>query len=274
MRSSAATTALLRQRLMAISIVMLLAACSRNPQKRGGDLSMEPLRVAAAADLARAFPEIGAAFERSAGRRVVFSFGSSGLLAKQLAQGAPFDVFASADVSYVDNVVAEGVCLGETRALYAQGRLAIWSKDASLGSLRLEALATPRIAKMAIANPEHAPYGRAAREAMMHAGVWREFEPKVVFAENVQQALSFAQSGNADVAIVALSLAMNAGGAHTPIETSLHAPLDQAIVACARAKAAPSPEARAFVRFVSSDEGRAILRRYGFTLSREDAGAL
>ena len=133
-------------------------------------------------------------------------------------------------------------------------------------------LTQPRFVKIAIANPGHAPYGLAAKQALTRAGVWEAVAPKLVYGENVQQTLQFAQSGNADVAIVALSLATVSGGTYTPIDPAMHDRLDQALVVC-RGSVQSTPEihaaARSFTAFVNTDEGRAIMRRYGFLLPGE-----
>jgi molybdate transport system substrate-binding protein len=229
-----------------------------------------PLRVAGAADLALAFKEVGEAFEKSSGKSVEFSFGSTGLLAKQLVEGAPYDVFAAANVSYIDDVVRANACDGATKSLYARGRIVMWSTDKALIPSSLEGLRNPKLAKIAIANPDHAPYGLAAQQAMTKTGVWADVKPRAVYGENVQQTMMFAQSGNADVAIVALSLAIASGGSYVPIDPELHAPLDQAMVVCKGGAAGGKPnEARAFVEFVASDAGHAIMRKYGFLLPGE-----
>lgn len=256
---------------LAISVLVLSAACSR---AEGGDGSAarrgEPLRVAAASDLALAFRDVGAAFEKSTGKKVDFSFGSTGLLAKQIQQGAPFDVFAAANISFVDDVVADGSCLADTKTLYAKGRIVLWSKDKEALPKDVGDLSSDKYAKVAIANPEHAPYGRAAQQAMTKAGIWGAVRPRAVYGENVQQTLMFAQSGNAEVAVVALSLAITSPGHYVPIDPSLHEPLDQAMVACkAGSGGARINEAKAFLAFVSSPDGRAIMRRYGFLLPGE-----
>jgi molybdate transport system substrate-binding protein len=225
----------------------------------------EPLRVAAAADLARAFADVGTAFEQSSGKKVEFSFGSTGLFAKQIAEGAPYDVFAAANVSYVDDVVRADACDGATKQLYAKGRIVMWSTDKALLPATLEGLRSAKIAKVAIANPDHAPYGVAAQQAMTKAGVWADVKPRAVYGENVQQAMMFAQSGNAEIAIVALSLAVSSGGSYVPIDADLHAPLEQALVICKGGSGGGKPnEARAFIDFVASEPGHAIMRKHGF----------
>jgi molybdate transport system substrate-binding protein len=225
-----------------------------------------PLRVAAAADLALAFRDIGAAWAQATGDQAVFTFGSTGLLEKQLAEGAPFDLFAAANVSYADDAIAAGVCAAD-KTHYALGRVVVWwRKDATVAAPRsLADLADARFKKIALANPMHAPYGMAARAALQHAGVWGALERRLVYGENVQQTLQFAQTGNADLALVALSLAtVTPDGEWLPIAAGEHAPIDQAMVVCGR-DAARLTRARSFATFVASPRGRAILLRYGFT---------
>jgi molybdate transport system substrate-binding protein len=202
-----------------------------------------------------------------------FSFGATGLLAKQIAEGAPFDVFAAANLSFVDDAIKAGACEADTKAIYAEGRIVLWTKGAAgLPLASLADLARPEIVHVAIANPDHAPYGKAAKEALVKSGVWDAIEKKIVYGENVQQTLQFAQSGNADVAIVALSLATVSGGHATPIDPSLHAPLKQAhrrVPRRARSRTGPWSRTRGeFAAFVASTEGRAILSRHGFVRAR------
>jgi molybdate transport system substrate-binding protein len=255
---------------LATSLLVAIAACT--PKGGTGDQAKrnEPLRVAAAADLAKAFEEVGASFEKQSGRKVEFNFGSSGLLAKQVRQGAPFDVYAAANVEYVDEVVNAGSCIAETKRPYARGRIVLWAKDQEHLPAKIEDLADPKYTKVAIANPEHAPYGKAAQQALEKKGIWDKTQPRAVYGENVQQTLMFARSGNADVAIVALSIAISTPGKWLEIDPSLYQPLDQAMVVCKGGPAGGKPnEARAFVDFVGSEAGRAIMRKYGFLLPGE-----
>ncbi len=254
---------------LAISFVVI-AACT--PKGGTGDQAKkdEPLRVAAASDLSIAFPELGAAFEKQHGRKVEFNFGSSGLIAKQIREGAPFDVYAAANVQYVDDVVKAGSCLGDTKKMYARGRIVLWAKDQEHLPQKIEDLADPKYAKVAIANPDHAPYGKAAKQALEKTGAWKTTEPRIVYGENVQQTIMFARSGNAEAAIVGLSVAITTPGKYVEIDPSLYEPLDQAMVVCKGGPSGGKPnEARAFVDFVGSEAGRAIMRRYGFLLPGE-----
>jgi molybdate transport system substrate-binding protein len=229
-----------------------------------------PVRVAAAADLTLAFEELGRDFERQTGRRVVFSFGSTGLLAKQLREGAPFDVFAAANVSFVDEVIAAGACDEGTKIPYARGRIAVWTKRGALAPpAALADLAGVRFRRIAIANPEHAPYGQAARQALEHAGIWSTVEARLVLGENVRQTFQFAQTGNVDAAVVALALVV--GDRQNPwflVDDGMHRPIDQALAVCTRGANRKGGES--FAGFVSSEAGRTVMRRYGFLLPGEN----
>jgi molybdate transport system substrate-binding protein len=227
-----------------------------------------PLKVAAAADLALAFKDVGAAYEKETGQRVIFSFGSTGLLEKQIAEGAPFDIFAAANVSFAEDAIKSGVCAADSKALYARGRIVIWTRKPTVAPKSVAELADPKWAKVAIANPEHAPYGRAAMQAFEHAGLALKIKPRLVFGENVQQTLQFAQSGNVEAAVVALSLAVISDGNYTLIDEGEHKPIDQAMVVCGK-DPARTQEARAFTAFVNSAGGRAIMKRFGFLLPGE-----
>jgi len=225
------------------------------------------LRVAAAADLSKAFIEIGSAYEKETGKKVTFTFGSTGMFAKQLIEGAPFDLFAAANVKFVDEVLAKGRCASDTKALYARGRIVLYAKKGLPLPKTLAELSDPKFVKIAIANPEHAPYGAAAKQAMEKAGVWDTLKPRLVFGENILQTKQFADSGNADVAIVALSLAIGEDTPFAEIPAEQHEPLDQMLVVCA--PEARGEEARAFASWVGSEKGRGIMRRFGFLLPGE-----
>ena len=254
---------------LAAFLLVTLPACSKHDAP-----GMEPLKVAAAADLSFAFKDLGDAYEKKTGQKVVFSFGATGLLEKQIAEGAPFDVFAAANVSFADDAVRAGACLGDSKATYATGHLVLFSmRDATFHPRTMAELTDPRVAKIAIANPDHSPYGKAAKQAMEHAGVWSQVQRKVVYGENVQQTLQFAQSGNADVALVALSLATVTPGVAVDVPTELHDPIDQAMVVCTRGKAG-TEAGRKFVAFVQSAEGHALMKRFGFLLPGETMAAV
>lgn len=248
-----------------VALVVALAGCTRDEKAQAA----APVRVAAAADLTVAFEELGRVFEQQTGHPVALSFGSTGLLAKQLREGAPFDVFAAANVSFVDDVVGAGACDGATKASYARGRVAIWAKRGTVApATSLADLGDPRFRRIAIANPDHAPYGQAARQALQQVGIWDKVEARLVLGENVRQTLQFAETGNVDAAIVALALVVNdRDNPWIPVPEELHRPIDQALVVCKHG--ASRAGGAAFARFVGSEVGRGVMRRHGFLLPGE-----
>lgn len=246
-------------RWLTILTLLFASACERTPT---------PIRVAAAADLSLAFEELGRAFEARTGRQVVFSFGATGLLATQLRQGAPFDLFAAANRSLAEDVVAAGACDGRTLTPYARGRLAVRPRTGVAPPAAFEELASERFARIAIANPEHAPYGQAAREALERAGILATVEPRLVLGANVRHALQLVETGNVDAAIVARShVARDGARPWLPVDEAMHRPIDQTLVVCEHGAAREGGEA--FARFVGSDSGRVILRRHGFLRAGE-----
>lgn len=229
------------------------------------------ITVSAASDLRFAFEEIGEAFEEETGIEVDFNFGSTGQLAQQIASGAPVDVFAAANVAYIDDLAAEDLVIEDTRTLYARGQIVLWTRaDSPLEVETIDRLADDDIDRIAIANPDHAPYGTAAREALISAGIWDSIQDKLVLGENISDTLRYAETGNVDIAIVALSLAIPGDGIWTLVPQELFTPLDQEMAVIAGTP--HEEEARAFVAFVSSERGREIMREYGFLLPGEDTG--
>src|SRR5438046_7883853 len=227
-----------------------------------------PLTVFAAADLVFAFKEIVPRFEKALGVRVTLVLGSTGQLAQQIEHGGPADAFFAADQSFVDRLVAERVLLAETRALYAQGRLVLATATAFGPKLMdLSGLTDPRVRHVAIANPAHAPYGRAAEQALRKAGVWEAIRPKLVYGENIRHTLQFLQMAAVDAGIVALSVANVPEIDWVAIDPGLHAPLNQA-AAVVRRSARPEV-GLAFIQFVNGPEGRPIMKRHGLRLPGE-----
>ncbi len=221
-----------------------------------------PLVVAAAADLTRAFGELGPAFTRATGQPVRFVFSASGRLADQIKHGAHYDVFAAADAAYVDQTILAQRCAPATRRLYARGHLALFTSG---DAVTLADLTSSRIKSIAIADPIRAPYGRAAVESLRHAGVYAAVQQKFVIGENVKAAFELAKLGKADVGLVAAALTFGAPGHATLVDESLHAPLDQAIVECARAGEPHRAAGLQFVDYVTGAAGQSILARYGFS---------
>lgn len=238
-----------------------------------GSRAAEVPIIAAASDLQYALAEVSEAFTRATGHSVKLALGSSGNLTRQIMQGAPFELFFSADEGYVNELFRRGLT-ADAGALYAVGRLALFvpkgsavRADAQLRDLAAS-LADGRLRKLAIANPEHAPYGRAARQALEKAGMWEKLQGRLARGENVSQAAQFAASGSAEAALIAYSLALSdrmAGrGIFVLVPQDWHQPLRQKTVLLKGAGAT----ARAFYAFAQSLPARAVFERYGFSVPR------
>jgi molybdate transport system substrate-binding protein len=257
---------------LALAALLALAggACAAGGSAADADADHTSVTVAAASDLQFALRELIDEFETVApGVRVEAVFGSSGNLVGQIRNGAPFDVFVSADIAYARDVEAAGLAEPGSTRRYAIGALALWVPDGSpldVKSRGLEALTDPAAARIAIANPEHAPYGRAAVAAMQAAGVYDTVRDRLVLGENVSQAAQFVESGSADVGIVALSIVraptLDGVGTFAEVPTELYPPIEQGVVVLDRATDRAAAES--FVAFVLSDAGRPVLGRYGF----------
>jgi molybdate transport system substrate-binding protein len=246
------------------ALLLVLTACAANPTPAPG------LTVAAAADLTPAFQELGTRFTERTGVPVVFNFGSTGQLAQQIERGAPFDLFYAANKSFIEDLNAQGLVIPDTMEIYAQGRLTLWTRaDRGLKPTQISDLTDPAYARIAIANPEHAPYGQAAKEALEQAGIWEVVEPRLVFGENIAQTLTLADTGNVDVALVALSLSIQGSGAWSLVPAELH-PQNPLIQMAAVIKGTPNEAAaRQFIAFVNSPDGHAVMKKYGFGLPGE-----
>lgn len=251
--------------LACLAAAVPVSGCT--PQESDG--ADREVRVAAAANLEFAMAEIVEEFEAEhPDTQVSVSYGSSGTFVHQLSNGAPFDVFLSADTGYAADVVEAGRAEDDAVFDYAVGRLVVWASAESPAdpSHGLSALVDEAVERVAIANPEHAPYGAAAQAALESSGIAGAVEDKLVLGENIAQAAEFAQSGNADVAVLALSLAlsptMDAGGEYSEVPTEEYPRLDQAGVVLSGA--ADPGAARDLAGFLRSDTGRAVLEEYGF----------
>jgi len=227
--------------------------------------------IAAASDLKFALEELTGQYTAQTGRKVKLAFGSSGNFRRQIAEGAPFELFMSADEGYVLALAEEGYTL-DKGALYAIGRIVLMvpagspvRADGAMKDLRA-AIDDGRLKKLAIANPEHAPYGRAAREALMKAGLWEKVQPRLVLGENIAQATQFVTSGGAEAGIIAYSLALSPSvsklGSFALLPAEDHQPLRQRMVLTKRA----SESAKNFYRYVQSPPARAVFEQYGFVL--------
>lgn len=220
--------------------------------------SSEPLLVAAAADLAPFEVQITQAFTSAGGGPIRFSFGSSGMLARQLESGAPYDVYLSANEQFVQQLAASGRLLNDSLACYATGRLGLWSLRAPVPDL--QALTGSNYRLIAIPNPAHAPYGAAAVILLRRQGLWPKLQPKAVFAEDVRQAFEYAATGNADAVITAWTLLRGQPGAKL-LPAAGYPPICQS-GAVVRGTAHEA-RARAFLRFLLAPVGQAILRAGG-----------
>lgn len=231
----------------------------------------EKLTIAAAADLKFALDEIVVLFKRThPAAQIETIYGSSGNFSTQIRQGAPYDLYFSADIAYPRALMAEGLAAFEVQ-IYGLGRIVLWSSSRDAGKMTLADLIDLSIQKIAIANFRHAPYGKRAEEALKAAGVWEKVESKLVYGENVAQTAQYVQSGNAQVGIIALSLALSPElakqGSYALIPDKLHQPLEQGFIITKRAAA--NSLAHEFARFIEGKDARVIMSRYGFALPGE-----
>jgi molybdate transport system substrate-binding protein len=248
-----------------LALFLLLAGAFANAQE---------IVVAAAADMSTALPEVVAAYTKKTGQGVKLSFGSSGNLANQIRNGAPFDVFFSADEEYPQQLTAERLAFKDTLYRYAVGRLVLWvTRDSplNLSTLGMKALLDPSVRKISIANPATAPYGRAAEAALRHFGIYDQISGRLVLGENVSQAAQFVESGNAQAGLIALSHAlapaMKDKGNYWTVPLDAYPTLNQAAVVLSRSKR--QDEARKFLEFLRTPEATSLLTTYGFSLPAE-----
>ncbi|QGU32254.1 molybdate ABC transporter substrate-binding protein [Thermochromatium tepidum] len=231
----------------------------------------EKISIAAAADLKFAMDEIVTAFKKTHPTdEITVIYGSSGKFHTQIQQGAPYDLYFSADIDFPRALVKEGLAASDVRP-YAFGRIVLWSTRLDATRMTLQSLTDPAITRIAIANPQHAPYGKRAEEALRSAKIWDQVEPKLVYGENIAHTAQFVQTGNAQVGIIALSLALNpelaSQGGYWLIPDDLHEPLEQGFIITERA--AGNALARSFADYMDSPEARRIMTHYGFVLPGE-----
>src|ERR1017187_7581748 len=228
----------------------------------------QDITVAAASDLNYALKDLAARFEKKTGDKVTLSFGASGNLYSQIQGGAPYDLFFSADIAYPQKLASAGLVESSSLRTYAIGHLVLWVPNGSSldPQLKMDLLLQSAVQRIAIANPTHAPYGRAAMAALEHFGMKDKVAGKLVFGENISQAAQFVQSGNAQAGLIALSLAvspaMKDSGRYWELPTDSYPELQQGVALLAASK--HKPAAKAFVEYVLSAEGAAVLAQYGF----------
>jgi molybdate transport system substrate-binding protein len=235
----------------------------------------EEITVAAAADLKFAMDEIVTAFKKSnSTEKVEVIYGSSGKAHTQIQQGAPYDLYFSADIAFPQELIKNSFAASSDVTPYALGRIVLWSASQDASKMTLASLTDPKITHVAMANPKHAPYGKRAEEALRSSGLWEKVEPKMVYGENITQAAQFVETGNAQVGILALSLVvspqLSSKGEYYLIPDTLHEPLDQGFIILKRAE--NNKLAKQFADYMSSKDARAIMTKYGFVLPGEKTG--
>jgi molybdate transport system substrate-binding protein len=255
----------LKRKFFTAILLGLCATCSSTSAQQG-----ESLTIAAAADLVYCLEDLNLEFRKSHPEVALkVSAGASGNLFAQIRNGAPFDIFMSADMKYPEELVKTALADSSSLTLYAIGHLVLWSMNPAIPvELGLESLRDEKVKRIAIANPEHAPYGRAAKAALVHGKLWDAIQSKLVLGENIAQTAQFVQTGNVDAGIVALSLVLasrlNNAGKYYEIPESYHPRLDQGAVLTKTGRAKPA--AKVYVNFIRSDQARAVFNRYGFRL--------
>jgi molybdate transport system substrate-binding protein len=242
--------------VLLLTAILLAASLPGQSPKR-------EVTVAAAANLGEVFHALGPQFEAATGVHPVFSFASTAQLAFQIENSAPYDVYAAADVEHVEQLEKKGLLVPASRAVYATGILALWIPPGSAAKIDSpDGLVQPAVKVIALAKPELAPYGLAARETLQHLGIWDRVQSRVVYAENINMAKQYGVSGNADAVFTAYSLVLKEAGKVIKVDEKLHNPIDQAlgIVAASKHRAA----AQQFVDFLLRGPGRAILGDSGY----------
>jgi molybdate transport system substrate-binding protein len=248
-------------------LATLLAACFSSVT---AGVAPEGLTVAAAADLQTVMPALAAQFQKATGHALKVTFGSSGNFFSQIQNGAPFDLFFSADIDYPRRLEAAGLVEPGSAVTYGTGRIVVWSRKDSRTDLTrgLQSLADPGVRRVALANPEHAPYGRAAVAALQHERLYERVRTKFILGENVSQAAQFADSGNADAGIIPLSLALapalKQSGAFYEIPVTFYPPLEQAAVIIKAS--AHKALAREFLAFLRTPDAVRQMQAFGFAL--------
>lgn len=234
----------------------------------------EKITIAAASDLNFAMDEIVAAFTKAnPGDEFDVVYGSSGKFYTQIRQGAPYDLYFSADIAFPRELAEAGLAASEVKP-YAIGRIVLWSASMDASTMTLANLTDPGITRIAIANPKHAPYGKRAEEALRASGLWEKVEPKLVYGESIANTAQFVHTGNAQIGIIALALAVNPElankGGYRLISDDLHEPLEQGFIITKRAEG--NALAHRFADYMGSAPARAVMTTYGFVLPGEITG--
>lgn len=255
-------------RVLAVALVvsflsLIIAGCGGQHTLNKQSDQIE-INAAAASNLSDAFNELGKQFTARTGIRVVYSFGATADLAKQIEQGAPFDIFAAADLEHVESLNRQGLIVPGTVALYARGRLVLWTPAGSPIKLNgIEEIRRAEVERISIAKPDVAPYGRAAVEALRALDLWKDVESKVIYGQNVTQTKQYVTTGNADMAFIPRSLIKEGEGHLIEVDERHHQPINQALAVIK--SSVKQDAARRFAQYVLSPEGQSLLERYGYT---------
>jgi molybdate transport system substrate-binding protein len=233
----------------------------------GAQTAKREVAVAAAANLNAVFQTLGPQFEAETGIHPVFSFASTAQLAAQIDNGAPFDVFTAADTEHVDALVKKARIVSGSRAVYATGILALWIPPRSPATISKPAdVANPAVKVIALAKPELAPYGLAARQTLQKLGIWNQVKSRIVYADNINMAKQYGSSGNADAVFTAYSLVLKEPGKVIPVDENLHSPIEQALGIVAASK--NQNAAKTFTTWLLTGHGRDGLRAFGYKVGR------
>lgn len=248
--------------ILAVSSVLIYSTQVKKAAAQSGE-GQKVINVAAASDLQYAFNDIGNQFTKRSGIKVVFNFGSTGLLARQIENGAPIDVFAAASMKYIDTLREKDLVDSGRVCQFARGRLVLVFKTNSLQKSEPEEMIKSGTGKFAIANPKHAPYGEAAVQFLNNMGVWADVRDRVVYGNNVRDTLAFVKTGNAEAGIAALSLVINEQSvSYTVLDEKSHSPIVQGAAIIKNNKSGQA--AGKFIDYLKSDEAGQILHKYGF----------
>ncbi len=246
-----------------LALTLLVSAVASGPAAAAGD----ELRIAVASNFVPTAREVAALYEATSGDRVVIVSGSTGKHYAQIRNGARLDAFLAADAARPERLENDGLAVSGSRFTYAVGRLVLWGGGEAVDE-GLTGLGGRSFRHLAIARPELAPYGRAAREALEASGVWESVERRLVWGENVAQAFQFVASGNAEVGLVARSQVLAVGADEAAwwlVPASLHAPIEQQAVLLS-----DRPAGRAFLAFLRADGAREVLERHGYEVPRAE----
>ncbi len=241
--------------LILILILLPLTGCGEQPKP-------DSLLISAAANLQPVLTALTPALQEAVEMDVAFNYSSSGKLAQQIEQGAPVDLFLSANREYVEELISSGVLAPDSMTPFAYGKLVVWTRDDHLSLASLQDLTRPEIQRIAMPNPDHAPYGAAARQALQSAGLWDVVQPKLVFGENVTQSYQFAQAGDVEAAFVSASQVISEKGRWIAVPPDLYPPLEQ--TAAVAAHSSRPDAAQAVIQFLLSPTAQDILRQFGY----------